>query len=91
MYASSLDDETDTLQALWPEDRVVWKFKEMFAPIHWCYLYVDAENQGFFWVFRLTDKCTECHWSIREGGPYIEMKQANGTYWKAAKLNMSES
>ncbi|XVF11093.1 hypothetical protein REPUB_Repub07fG0239800 [Reevesia pubescens] len=58
------------LERLEPGQMKSWTFFEILFPRRWCYVHINNENRGAFWVFTVLLKCTDCKWSIRDDGAY---------------------
>lgn len=84
LYMCSLDKkEKRTLRELDPAKQDSWNFTQFANPLYWCYLFVDEDNHGFFWVYGVRSRCIKCFWKIVKF-PYLYRSDRNR--WERQQL-----
>ncbi|GLT91261.1 hypothetical protein SLE2022_091570 [Rubroshorea leprosula] len=69
-FTCAFEGSDKTVQRLEAGQTMSWTVREILFPMRWCYVDINNNLRGAFWVFRVTLKCFNCSWSIRNDGVY---------------------
>lgn len=85
LYMCQWTDTEDSLNELLPGATYRFKFTQIGFPMRWCYLYINPTSHGFFWVYTVRARCTNCFWSINKH-PFLY--RGDRSRWERQKLYM---